>query len=78
MAKKSNKVILHTSKTMIQPNKPASAPAPYPDKTSGSAAAADIRKKANGLTDEERENLFKKGMQIIYGGNGTKEALRAR
>ena len=27
---------------------------------------------------KERENLFKRGMQIIYGGTGNKEAVGAR
>lgn len=50
----------------------------YPDKTSGSEIAARIRKEANALTDKEREDLFRQGMQIIYGGNCAKEAVRAR
>jgi hypothetical protein len=42
----------------------------YPKHTSGSKLAADIRKKANSLGDTKRENLFKRGMQIIYGAAG--------
>jgi hypothetical protein len=65
---------------MNEQNKPTphTSSTSYPDKTTGSEVAAAIRKKANGLTDQQRENLFKKGMQIIYGGNGTKEAVRTR
>lgn len=50
----------------------------YPEQTNGSEIAARIRKEANTLTDTEREELFRQGMQIIYGGGGTKEAVRAR
>ena len=82
MSKKSNSVGLHTAaKTMkhlhSQTSRPQSGDT-YPDKTLGSEAASAARKKANRLTDTERENLFQKGMRIIYGGNGTKEAVRTR
>lgn len=50
----------------------------YPAETSGSRLAADVRQKANRLTEEERDELFKRGMQVIYGGNGEKEAVRTR
>jgi hypothetical protein len=46
----------------------------YPQETRGSEMAAEIRKQANSLSDEERDELFKQGMQIIYGGPGSKEA----
>jgi hypothetical protein len=49
----------------------------YPEHTKGSEMAARIRKEANALSDAERKELFRQGMQIIYGG-GTKEAVRAR
>lgn len=50
----------------------------YPAETSGSLLGADFRRKANRLSEEERDELFKRGMQVIYGGNGEKEATRAR
>jgi hypothetical protein len=50
----------------------------YPEKSKGSEIASKIRKRANALTDKQREEYFRRGMQIIYGGNGTKEAVRSR
>jgi hypothetical protein len=49
----------------------------YPDQTRGSKLAAEIRKKANGLTSKQRAEYFRKGMAMIYGGDGAKEASRA-
>lgn len=59
---------------MTTPNKnlPPSAASAYPDKTTGSEAAAKVRKAGNQWTEEQRADLFKTGMQIIYGGTGTK------
>jgi hypothetical protein len=48
----------------------------YPDQTKGSQAAAEIRKETNGLGEHKREDLFRRGMQIIYGGSGKKESVR--
>jgi hypothetical protein len=45
----------------------------YPDETQGSKLAAEIRKRANGLTAKQRAEYFRKGMAMIYGGTGTKE-----
>ena len=45
----------------------------YPESTAGSKAAKRLRAGANKLTERQREELFKRGMQIIYGGTGTKE-----
>ena len=42
----------------------------YPDKTTGSEAAASVRKQANKWSGETRAKLFEQGMQIIYGGPG--------
>jgi len=56
--------------------KPKPKKAEYPQVTAGGKLAAEIRKKANSLNEEEREELFKRGMQIIYGG--TPKAPRAR
>jgi hypothetical protein len=50
----------------------------YPDTTAGSKAAKRLRTEANKLTERQREDLFKRGMQIIYGGTGKKEAAGAR
>ncbi len=48
----------------------------YPQETRGSKLASEIRQRANSLNDAEREDLFKEGMQIIYGG--TAKASLAR
>ena len=48
----------------------------YPASTKGSVAAAKVRAQANQLSESERESLFKKGMQMIYGG--TKETVGRR
>ena len=50
----------------------------YPESTAGSKAAKRLRTEANKLSEQDRESLFKRGMQIIYGGTGTKEAVGAR
>jgi hypothetical protein len=47
----------------------------YPDNTAGAKAARRVRSEANKLTERQREDLFKRGMQIIYGGTGTKETV---
>jgi hypothetical protein len=49
----------------------------YPENTSGTKAAKRVRAEANKLTERQREDLFKRGMQIIYGGTGTKETVGA-
>jgi hypothetical protein len=49
----------------------------YPEKTSGTRAAKRVRAEANKLTERQREDLFKRGMQIIYDGTGTKEKVGA-
>ena len=49
----------------------------YPETTSGARAAKRVRAAANKLTERQREALFKRGMQIIYGGTGTKETVGA-
>ena len=50
----------------------------YPATTKGSQIAARVRVEANRLSEAERETLFKKGMQMIYGGTGTKETAGRR
>jgi hypothetical protein len=49
----------------------------YPESTAGSKAAKRLRAEANQLSEQDRESLFKRGMQIIYGGTGTKEIVGA-
>ena len=51
------------------PQRPPSAPA-YPKKTTGSEAAASIRKQANGWSEQKRAEMFEQGMRMIYGGTG--------
>lgn len=41
----------------------------YPASTKGGETAAKVRAQANRLSESERETLFKKGMQLIYGGS---------
>jgi hypothetical protein len=48
----------------------------HTDETLGSKLAAEVRKKANGLTAKQRAEYFRKGMAIIYGGSGKDEASR--
>lgn len=50
----------------------------YPAESKGSQVAARVRSDANNLTESQREELFKKGMQLIYGGNGAKETVGRR
>ena len=49
----------------------------YPETTTGSRAARRVRAGANKLAERRREDLFKRGMRIIYGGTGTKETVGA-
>ena len=50
----------------------------YPASTAGSEAAKRLRAEANKLSEQQRDDLFKRGMQIIYGGPGTKKTLGSR
>ena len=50
----------------------------YPERTSGSKVAKKLRSETNKLSESKRESLFKCGMQIIYGGTGAEERVRAR
>jgi hypothetical protein len=49
----------------------------YPVETNGSRVAAEVRKRANKLTKEEREELFKQAMRVYYGGDWPKETSRS-
>jgi hypothetical protein len=52
-----------------QRKKPQASPTViYPDKTTGSEAAARVRTEANQWSAETRARLFEQGMQMIYGG----------
>jgi len=53
-----------TDKPTNQPKRPLD----YPEETYGSRVAARVRRAANKLTDEERRELFRQGMVLIYGG----------
>jgi len=50
----------------------------YPKYTPGSKLGAEVRKKANSLSDSKRGNLFERGMQIIYGAAGKAKAACSR
>ena len=43
-------------------------PLDYPDETPGSRMAAEVRRKANKLTAEQRREHFERAMAMIYGG----------
>jgi hypothetical protein len=62
---------------MTKPNQnPQSSTTPtYPDQTTGSKAAASVRSEGNNWSEAKRESLFKRGMQIIYGGSKPKEKV---
>lgn len=53
-------------------NKPAAKATPtardYPTATHGSRVAARGRRKANKMTAAQREEYFRQGMVLIYGG----------
>jgi hypothetical protein len=61
---------------MTTPSKilPSTSDKTYPSKTTGSEAAAAIRKEANKWDEKTRAELFEQGMQIIYGGSGPTSA----
>jgi hypothetical protein len=50
----------------------------YPDRTKGGEFAAEVRQEMNGVSDEEREELLKQGMRMIYGDSAGHQATRAR
>lgn len=56
----------------------AKKPAAYPRETAGSRMAAKLRKQTNSLTDAQRDRHFEAGMAMIYGGQQSKQAARAR
>lgn len=60
-------------KTLSKPRK-----ADYPDETTGSKLAAEARKLANSLTDEQRDECLAGAKALIYGRTRTKQAAGAR
>jgi len=52
--------------------------ADYPDETVGSKLAAEARRLANGLTDEQRADCLQGAKAVIYGRTRTKEVAGAR
>ena len=49
----------------------------YPENKAGAKTAKRVRSEVNKLTERGREDFFKRGMQIAYGGTGTKETVGA-
>jgi hypothetical protein len=49
----------------------------YPEQTEGCAIAAKARAEGNTLSDEKREDLFRRGMAMIYGGDA-RQTTRTR
>jgi hypothetical protein len=47
----------------------------YPASTHGGRVAARGRQKANKMSEAEREEYFRKGMVLIYGGDVPKKSL---
>jgi hypothetical protein len=50
----------------------------YPDETVGSKLAAEARKLANSLTDEERTEALEGAKSLIYGRARDKQATGSR
>jgi hypothetical protein len=57
-------------------SKVQSKQADYPQETEGSRLAEKLRSQCNDLSETDREDLFHKGMAIIY-GKADKKAARA-
>jgi hypothetical protein len=55
--------------------RPAKSSAEYPEKTNGSEVAARGRARANKMTDAQREEYFRRGMVLIYGGQLPKKTV---
>ena len=64
---------------MKKPTHPRSRkPLDYPVASKGNQLAARVRSATNQLSESQREELFKQGMQTIYGGTGPKETVDRR
>ena len=59
-------------------NKGAGRNFSYPESTAGSKVAKKLRAETNKLSEAQRESLLQRGMQVIYGGTGTKETVGSR
>ena len=75
MAEKKNKLRKTTGGTPIAMkahtiHSEASSEITYPKTTEGSKIAAQARKHANTWTPEKRQEMFNRGMQIVYGATG--------
>jgi hypothetical protein len=64
--------------TSVIMNKAKSKKKDYPDETVGSKLAAEARKLANSLTDEERAEALEGARSLIYGRARNKQAAGAR
>jgi hypothetical protein len=67
LVRSSGKPTSMSDQTKPAPNAPG-VPT-YPNKTTGSEAAAAVRKEANDWSEQTRAKLFEDGMRIIYGGS---------
>ena len=54
--------------------KPAKKRIDYPEETDGSRLAAEIRRRCNKLTKEQRRKHFAQAMQVYYGSTWPKES----
>ena len=50
----------------------------YPENSQGTRIAEATRAQSAALTDNQREELFKKGMQVIYGATGNGKTVGCR
>ncbi len=50
----------------------------YPIETTGSKLAAEMRKKANKLSSDQKNRYLRKAMALIYGGDAAKEETGTR
>ena len=58
-----------------KPTKSAKPPKDYPLVTHGGQVAARGRRKANKMTDAQREQYFRRGMVMIYGGENAEATV---
>ena len=50
----------------------------YPDDTKGTRIAKSVRKETSDLADDKRNDLFKQGMRVIYGGADNSKKVSRR
>jgi hypothetical protein len=63
---------------LVKSNKQKNRKVDYPDETVGSKLAAEARKMANSLTDEERAESLEGAKSLIYGRARHKQAVGSR